>query len=401
MSIKFKCTCGRELDVPDDTAGKEVFCPGCRKSVPVPPAGELAEPVPTDEREASEFKPGALANILGSDAPAAEKPAPAGNPGKDGPAKPAEPEKPEETDEPDEPEKPAQPAAAEAEAEAIKVAPKVGPASETQDVPPPDGVEIFPNKIKFRCQCGQKVAVRLPPPQSAGKCPRCKRSLSIPTVPGVTDRRPEGARAKPQTAARDLRRCSKCGRRIEDPAAAFCPRCGFPLSDLPLPEVEPEPEPAAEPERAAPPAQDQDLRLKSARYAAQSAAERLRPVARMEVPVPAPMPPPLASGGPAGIGRRLGAFVLDSLATAGVGFGGYMLTAGVDMAVAQAAAALAAGGAFMIVNAVVFAALCGGRSLGMTVTGVRVVGYEGQPAGALLLLVRMLSELILFFGAPL
>ena len=429
--IRFKCSCGRELSAPDDSAGREVFCPGCRKSAPVPAPPDLdAKKAPVDEREASEFKPGALASLLGE---------PGGSGGQQGEilheqkveAGPAAPVEPEETRPPQEAaeksaerEEPGDAPGKEkgrGKQESSKGAPgagaagekpqvppgeiKVQPAAETQDVPPP-GVEVFPDKIKFRCECGQKVAVRLPAPRAAGKCPRCKRKLKVPEVPGA----PAPAAEERPAAEKELRHCNKCGRRIEDANAAFCPRCGFPLSLTPPgpsggsgkgPSSAP-PSAPAKPAGAGPAAGKkiielpEEIRKRAVRQAADSAADRLRPTRRSELS-PAPGP----ADAPAVLGRRLGAFLLDGVALAAVAVGAYSLAGRLAVEAALIPATLVGLGVFWLVNDVVFAAMAGGRSLGMTVAGLEVVNSEGRPAGLALLLVRFLAVIILFFGAPL
>jgi uncharacterized RDD family membrane protein YckC len=472
MTIKFKCACGHELNVPDESAGREAFCPGCRKSVPVPGGDDLVAKSPADDREASEFKPGALANLLGDylppqsggegeavlheqrvgeappEAPApAEEPPPTAEAAADKPEqKPEEkaaekdedraaPEAPERVpaagsteERPAEPKPPLPPARAAAEqpgsANSAEEKPsggdppagekpagekaedrvpddavKAAPAAEAQDVPPP-GVEVFPDKIKFRCKCGQKVAVRIPAPHSAGKCPRCKRTLEVPRVPGVTDKKPRKAKKdRTITSAKDLRHCSKCGRRIEDPRAVFCPRCGFPV-ELRPPDGKKKETAEIEVEKRDP--EPAELRRRSAREAADLAAELLRPPSRMEVTdLPPDLPPPrLLLGQPAGIGRRMGAFLLDALGAVGVAVGGYVLAGRAGLQAALVPSAVAAAGAFLLINEVIFASLAGGRSLGMLVSGITVHNHEGQPAGPLLLLVRLLAWLLLLVFSP-
>ncbi len=437
MTIKFKCACGRELDVPEETAGREAFCPGCRKSVPVPEKPELNAASAGDEREASEFKPGALASLLGGEAPAGEskkpkseapaEPEPAPGKSKEeraqeaqavGDSIPAPDPKKEEgaaiaqekpkADPQKEPAKESRPE------EVPESEVKAEEANETQDVPPP-GVEVLPDRIKFHCMCGQKVAVRVPAPQSAGKCPRCKRTLTVPSVPGVTDKQPGTAKKKrTKTSAKELRHCSKCGRRIEDPNAAFCPRCGSPLEARPAPRGgrretaklpagdmdTPASAPAAVSAAASPPSSDQ-VRQRSAREAADRAAKLLRPPSRMEVPNVGEVPSRNVLGQPAGVLRRLGSFLLDAMAASGVAVVAHYLASRAGLDAALLPSALAALAAFAVINEVVFAALSGGRSLGMLVTGVGVRNHEGQPAGLLLLLVRLLASLVLFIGAPL
>ncbi len=423
MPIKFKCSCGREISVAEDCAGREAFCPGCRKSVPVPGA-ELDSPPPADEREASEFKPGALANILGdylpekSAAAGAESKEPLRKEEKKKEASPRE-EKKQEESEPVAGEKKPQKAPApgavkgkeedkeskeKAEAEVPAEEIKVAPASETQDVESTPGIEVFADKIKFHCECGQKVAVRIPAPRGAGTCPRCKRKLKVPAVPGVATRQ----KAAPPAAGAPTGRqnCSKCGRRIEDSGAAFCPRCGFPLSLLPpgvgggggkAPAAAPRKKPAPAEEK---PALSAEARKNLTREASLLAAERLRPAARSGGPGPAEELAML-SAEPAGLGRRLGALGLDALATAAVAVSGYQLAGSVELVAALLPAALAAAGAFALLNEVLFAALAKGRSLGMVITGLRVLNHEGRPAGPLLLMARLLATLLLFIGAPL
>ncbi len=449
MTISFKCSCGREISVPDESAGREAFCPGCRKSVPVPGGGELEARPPADEREASEFRPGALANLLGDylpkkpgeekeivhsqrgdEAPAAAGPEPEPEPVKTAASKeppekeemPPEAEKEEEQKEPEpaaaekapeekkpEPEKEPGAAREEEQAKAAAEVPageiKVAPAAETQDVEPPPGVEVFPDKIKFHCECGQKVAVRIPAPRGAGTCPRCKRKLKVPDVPGLATKQ---AGERPAAAAvKGLRHCSKCGRRIEDSGAAFCPRCGFPLSFLSPPTGVGKKPQAAPPEKAEEPpasaaekmALSKDARKKLAREASLLAADRLRPASRSGGAAPAGDLSLLAAE-PAGLGRRLGAFGLDALATIALAVSGHQLAGSVGLE-AAGPAALAAAGVFALLNEVVFAALAGGRSLGMVIAGLRVMGHEGRPAGPLLLFARLLAWLVLFVGAPL
>jgi len=430
MSIRFKCACGRELDVPDEDAGREALCPGCRKSVPVPEEPDLSGVPGGDEREASEFKPGALASLLNgnsptaapeSDVPAAPKPAasvrreeraqearaigdsipapeskernPAARTGQSqyGP----ESEKPEGTPRDEVP------------PEQVKV----DKADETRGVTPP-GVEILPDKIKFRCKCGQKVAVRVPAPQGAGRCPRCKRTLTVPSIPGVTDRQQRsGTRKRAKTSARELRHCVKCGRRIEDPNAAFCPRCGSPLENQrpawqkretdELPAGDPEAPAKRDHASPAPEPSREQRRQSAAREAADRAANLLRPPSRMEVPQVGSVPELAVAGRPAGLGRRLGVFLLDSLATGGVAVVAYFLASRAGLQAARLPSVLAAVGAFAVINEAIFAALSGGRSLGMLVTGVGVRNHEGRPAGLLLLLVRLVASLLLLIGAPL
>jgi uncharacterized RDD family membrane protein YckC len=281
-------------------------------------------------------------------------------------------------------------------------------------------VEIFPDKIKFHCECGQKVSVKLPPPHSAGKCPRCGRALRVPDLPGAPPR-------KDRRPVKDSAHCPKCGRRIEDLAAAFCPRCGFPLDLRP-----PAPPPGGEPPKSAPEApagpaapapkareaapappeiqvlpkgapvpgatppagaeEGLDLRKRSARQAAEAAADLLRPAEARNGAAPA--------GEPAGLGRRLAAFVLDGLVAGAVALVAMKIgeRAGLERSWPTALVGL---GIFMAVNEVLFAALAGGRSLGMVICGVAVVNSGGQPAGALLLAARLAAWLLLFIGAPL
>jgi uncharacterized RDD family membrane protein YckC len=63
--------------------------------------------------------------------------------------------------------------------------------------------------------------------------------------------------------------------------------------------------------------------------------------------------------------------------------------------------ALTALAAFMFMNEVVFAALSGGRSLGLLVAGLAVSDHDGRPAGALLLAARLMASLVLLVGVPL
>ena len=412
MPITFKCSCGRELTVPDDSAGREAFCPACRKKVPVP-AGGLgpASAAAPESREASEFHPGALASLLGAEEPPAEllKPSPGAEP----PAAPPPP-----------PPAPQAPAAAPAAPADKAPAAKAGPpgakfaSADTQAVPPP-GVEVFADKIKFHCECGQKVSVKLPAPQSAGKCPRCGRALRVPDLPGAPPR-------KDRRPVKDSAHCPKCGRRIEDLTAVFCPRCGFPL-DLRPPGAPPggdrpkaAPGAPAGPAGPAPKTQDApaaapdirvlpkdapvpqpppaaadaalDLRKRSARQAAEAAADLLRPADARGEPAPA--------GAPAGLGRRLAAFLLDCLVAGAVALVAMKIgeRAGLERAWPTALVGL---GIFLVSNEVLFAALAGGRSLGMVIAGVAVVGAGGAPATALLLAARLLAWLLLFIGAPL
>jgi uncharacterized RDD family membrane protein YckC len=416
MSIKFKCSCGKELDVPDETAGREAFCPGCRKSVPVPDESDQsdgsdgsdmsdgASPAKADEREASEFKPGALADLLG-----------ASSSGKS--------DKSDKSDRSDKSGSDQGAASARRKEERVSETEEVGRSiaapekslansSAPPDKPDISSVEVLPGKIKFRCECGQKVAVRTPAPQSAGKCPRCKRTLTVPSVPGVSDKQPRKSRRKrSKTSAKDLRHCAKCGRRIEDTQAAFCPRCGSPLeSKAPVPErkktaelpaAEHDAPPASPASSPAPRAPDPDVRGRSAREAAERAANLLRPPSRMKVPATGQVPELSVLGRPAGLGPRLASFLLDSLAGGGMAAGAYMLASRAELGAALVPAVLAAVAAFALVNEVIFAALTGGRSLGMLVSGVGVRNHEGQPAGVLLLLVRLLASTLLFIGAPL
>jgi hypothetical protein len=174
--------------------------------------------------------------------------------------------------------------------------------------PPPSpassagGVEVFPNKIKFRCACGQKISVPLPAPSSAGTCPRCKRNLTVPKTPGQPSAAPPAKADAPIAVAPALptpaapAHCSKCGRRIESAGAAFCPRCGFPLA----------------------------LTMSPALRAAQPAPKPPRPqVMKLSAPPPAPAPAPasheLITGQPAGALRRLAAFAIDTTAAGAVG----------------------------------------------------------------------------------
>ncbi len=379
MSIKFKCSCGKELDVPDETAGREAFCPGCRKSVPVPDGSDPSDMADgalsagADEREASEFKPGALASLL--EAPSSDPSAP--------------------SDESDK--------------------------SDKSDKSDRSSVEVLPGKIKFHCECGQKVAVPVPAPQSVGKCPRCKRTLTVPNVPGVTDRKPRAAgKKRVRTSSEYLGHCAKCGRRIEDSRAVFCPRCGSLLeSKAPVPERKktagrsaqkrnvspppppPPPPPSPPPSPPAPRAADTEVRQRSAREAAERAANLLRPSARVKGSGANRAPEMLVLGRPAGLGRRLAGFLLDVSAAGGVAAGAYVLAGRAELDAALVPSVLAAVAAFAVMNEVFFAALTGGRSLGLLVSGVGVCNYEGRPAGVLLLLVRLLAFALLFIGAPL
>ena len=137
---------------------------------------------------------------------------------------------------------------------------------------------------------------------------------------------------------------------------------------------------------------DSALRKASAREAAEIAADLLRP--------PEARAAAAAATRPAGILRRLLAFLLDGSAAAGVGF----LSAETGRHLGAPdfrASALLGAGAFLVVNEVVFASLAGARSLGMVLCRVAVVGSAGRPAHVGLLLARLFAWLVLFIGAPL
>lgn len=61
MSIKFKCSCGHVLSVPDNLAGKTGKCPKCQKSlkVPVPKTAAAATVAPATRSKPSSAKPSA------------------------------------------------------------------------------------------------------------------------------------------------------------------------------------------------------------------------------------------------------------------------------------------------------------------------------------------------------
>ncbi len=396
MTISFKCSCGNPISVPDESAGREAFCPACRKRMPVPAASlELTPSTAPDRREASEFRPGALAQLLGNDAPAGGAAA--------SPARPASPQAASRS--------PAQSAPQAASNEAPRPAPAGSPPAGQSATPRKPRVEVLPDKVKFHCECGQKVSVRRPAPKTAGKCPRCGRSLRVPDVD-------EGSRApaaaqKEGAPQREKINCLKCGRRIEDLTAAFCPRCGFPLalrppvatpdaaspaaaspapSAPPPPSTPPAPATAA-PESARPPSEE--LRRRNAREAAEAAADLLRA---------APASRPAGDGpAPAGLVRRLAAFLVDALAAAAVGLLAVKLGTGVGSGTGLAAptAATIGASAFLLLNEVLFAGCSGARSLGMLICGVAVYGSSGRTAGPLLLGARTGAFLLLFIGAPL
>ena len=372
MTVEFKCSCGRELSVPDDSAGQEAFCPGCRKKVPVPAAGggKLdADVGQKDGREISEFRPGALANILGEET--------ASPPASPAPVAPAEKDKKVEEPNPA-PAAPEKKPAAEVPVKEVKESP-----AETQDVPPP-GVEVFPDKIKWHCECGQKVSAKIPAPRVIGKCPRCGRNLKVPEVPAAPAA-PEKKPAPPgesKPPARSLGNCPKCNRRIEAEGAAFCPRCGFPLA-LEGPQ-KPEPSSAAE-------SKDETkedttaVRSRSARQAAEMVADHLRPISEA---LPAASP----GGIPAGPARRLAALGLDAVAAAGVALAAARIGESVAVGGGTAAGLVGLVGVALL-NWVVVASASAGRSLGMVAAGMGVVDSAGRPAGIVRLFARLVVSL--------
>jgi len=411
MTITFKCSCGNGMSVPDSLSGREAFCPVCRKKLPVPGASlEPASSAAPDQREASEFRPGALAKLLASGAPAPEPPG-------DQPAAPAPAAVPAEKSEPLKENRPVPAPAVQSPAPAeVGSAPPpsrgVQLASADNRPAPPPGVEVFPDKIKFHCECGQKVAVKLPAPHSAGKCPRCGRSLKIPDVRGGAAK--EAAGPKDKRAPKEMLRCPKCGRRIEDAAAAFCPRCGFALAlpppapsaggdeskgPPPLPPAAGTPPPVAgagaqpgdQGAAGAAGAASAEVRKRSARQAAEAAADLLRPPGARDAfgaePACASLP------------RRLAAFLLDLAVAAAVALVAWKLSddAGIKPSWHGAVAGL---GAFLVLNEVLFAAAAGGRSLGMVVFGVAVFSSAGRPAGLLVLAIRLAAWVVLIIGAP-
>ncbi|HOX07978.1 MAG TPA: RDD family protein [Planctomycetota bacterium] len=389
MTISLKCSCGNALNLPDDSAGRDAWCPSCRKKVPVPAQPGGLDPLPSaapDRREASEFRPGALAQLLDTGSGAGRKPEP---PSQSPSSSPQE----------------SKPAAA----------PPPGPTPGQSGAKPAAApvIEIFPDKVKFHCECGQKVSVKLPAPNTAGKCPKCGRSLRVPRMPGAQGAAAPAASDKDEasrerSAARERINCDKCGRRIEDLSAAFCPRCGFPLSKQPPAWCPGAPaaaqaRPAAAPENVTPrqptpqvPASamppSTEVRQRNAREAAEAAAELLRPAAaRTESGPTAPE---------AGLVRRLAAFVIDAAVAAAAGLLALKLAPsdGGELPWKMAVIGLAA---MLVINEVLFAATAGGRSLGLLVCGAGVFRSSGQPAGPVVLLARLLAWAVLMIGSPL
>lgn len=72
MSIKFKCSCGHVLSVPDSFAGKTGKCPKCQKSlkVPVPKTAATAATAPSSKPSAGKPSPGKPSAAKPSAAPA-------------------------------------------------------------------------------------------------------------------------------------------------------------------------------------------------------------------------------------------------------------------------------------------------------------------------------------------
>lgn len=60
MSIKFKCSCGHVLSVPDNLAGKTGKCPKCQKSLKVPVPKTAAIAAPAASSKPSSAKPSAV-----------------------------------------------------------------------------------------------------------------------------------------------------------------------------------------------------------------------------------------------------------------------------------------------------------------------------------------------------
>lgn len=78
MAIKFKCTCGHVLSVPDNFAGKSGKCPHCQKQLKVPQPG--AKPGPAAQAKPAASKPAASKPTSAKGAAprrAAARPAPA------------------------------------------------------------------------------------------------------------------------------------------------------------------------------------------------------------------------------------------------------------------------------------------------------------------------------------
>jgi len=246
----------------------------------------------------------------------------------------------------------------------------------------PTSVEVYDDKIKFTCQCGKRISAPIQTKKLTGKCPRCGRRLTIPSVK-------LDAKAERKPGAKAGARCRACGRRQADADATFCANCGAKLNGSQVAkEKEKDDEPVSE--------------RTSARMAADEAAERMRPrtakTAVQEKPKAAASVPGAGDGPATFIGRLL-ALLIDMMATFMVLIIVFLLlkeTAGASIAAAIAAATA---GVAWFINEVAFSSL-NGQTIGKAVVriSVRRSGDDGL-AGTKMLLVRALVKTVFLPGA--
>jgi uncharacterized RDD family membrane protein YckC len=208
MAVEFRCPCGELLRVDDQMRGRAAFCTACRRTLTVPAESAGAIPPETSAKDHAE-ESAAKEDVLPLDPPNVEKSADSAGSKllADAPIK-----QPEQTDNAERSDKKSE------ERTALSAAPIPTPETDSgrrrvlpdESVVEPKHVTQVKDKKgqplwKLTCHCGKRILSPFHSPSSAGRCPKCARSLRLP---GHKPRSGKQAAASGRSAQPDAGRIS-------------------------------------------------------------------------------------------------------------------------------------------------------------------------------------------------